>query len=64
MIETRIITLHDLSGIPVLVNLDRVSYVRQSENCSVIYFTDTVNVKVSETLNEIGKFVSAKKYIG
>ena len=64
MVNTNIVTLHDISGVPVLVNMDRVSYIRQSENCYIIYLTDNISVKVSETLNDIGKFVSARKYIG
>lgn len=64
MTNTHIITLHDISGDAILVNLDRVSYIRQAENSCVIYLTDNISVRVSETLNDIGKFVDAKKYIG
>ena len=59
MIETHIITLHDISGDAILVNLDKLAYVRQSDN----YFDSGLSAKVVETLNEIGKYVSAKKNI-
>jgi hypothetical protein len=61
--ENRIVTLHDISGDAILVNMDSIRYVRQAENYCVIYMSDNITVKVSETLNDIGKFVNAKKYI-
>jgi hypothetical protein len=64
MIETHIITLHDISGDAILVNLDKLAYVRQSDNYCIIYFDGGLSAKVVETLNEIGKYVSAKKNIG
>jgi hypothetical protein len=62
--DSKIITLHDISGDPILVNLDKINFARQAENCCVIYLSDSYSVKVSETLNDIGKFVDARKYIG
>ena len=58
-----IITLHDISGEAVLVNLDKLNFARQSETCCIIYLSDGYTIKVSETLNDIGKFLSAKKKI-
>ena len=64
MIDTHIITLHDITGAAILVNLDKIAYVRQAETYCVIYIGDNLSVKVKETLNDIGKYVSAKKTIG
>ena len=58
-----IITLHDISGEAVLVNLDKLNFARQADTCCVLYLSDGYSVKVSETLNDIGKFLSAKKKI-
>lgn len=58
-----IITLHDISGEAVLVNLDKLNFARQSETYCIIYLSDGCTIKVSETLNDIGKFLSAKKKI-
>lgn len=63
MNESPIVTLHDISGGTVLVNTDNIIYIRQSETYCVIYMTDNIAVKVSETLNDIGKYLSAKTKI-
>ena len=63
MNESNIVTLHDISGSAILVNTDNIVYIRQAETCCVIYMTDNISVKVSETLNDIGKYLSAKTKI-
>lgn len=62
--SSKIVTLHDISGDEILVNLDKINYARQANTCCVIYLSDSYSVKVTETLNDIKKFVSSKNYIG
>lgn len=62
--DTPIITLHDIDDIPVLININQISCVRQAETYCIVYFGNNLSIKVKETLNDIGKCVNAKKYIG
>lgn len=61
--ESNMVTLHEVDGNPVLVNLNQVQCVRQSDMYCIIYLKDNLSVKVKETLNDIGKFVSSPKKI-
>jgi len=62
--NSKIVTLHDISGDEILVNLDKINYARQADTCCVIYLSDSYSVKVAETFNDIKKFISSKNYIG
>ena len=62
--SSKIVTLHDISGDEILVNLDKINLVRKAETCTVVYLSDNQSVKVTETFNEIKKFISSKHYIG
>ena len=62
--SSKIVTLHDISGDEILVNLDKINLVRNAETCTVVYLSDNQAVKVSETFIDIKKFISSKHYIG
>lgn len=62
--SSKIVTLHDISGDEILVNLDKINLVRKADTCTVVYLGDNLSVKVTETFNDIKKFVSSKNYIG
>ena len=62
--SSKIVTLHDISGDEILVNLDKINLVQKAETCTVIYLSDSYSVKVTETFIDIKKFISSKQYIG
>ena len=49
----KFIELHKKSGMPVIINTDRIKYVHEYNDGVVIWFEDNVYVEVQETYADI-----------
>lgn len=61
--NSSIITLHDVANTPVLVNLDLVETVLQEDTYCTLHMSSGDSIKVIESVDNIGKLVSAPKKI-
>lgn len=61
--NSSIITLHDVANNPVLVNLDLVETVLQEDTYCTLHMSSGDSIKVIESVDSIGKLVSAPKKI-
>ena len=61
--NSSIITLHDVANNPVLVNLDLVETVLQEDTYCTLHMSSGDSIKVIESVDNIGKLVSAPKKI-
>ena len=61
--NSSIITLHNVANNPVLVNLDLVETVLQEDTYCTLHMSSGDSIKVIESVDNIGKLVSAPKKI-
>lgn len=61
--NSSIITLHDVAGNSVLVNLDQMETALQEDNYCTLFMSSGNSVKVQESVDNIGKLVNAPKRI-
>ncbi len=61
--NSSIITLHDVAGNSVLVNLDQMETALQEDNYCTLFMSSGNSVKVQESVDNIGKIVNAPKRI-
>jgi uncharacterized protein YlzI (FlbEa/FlbD family) len=61
--NSSIITLHDVAGNSVLVNLDQMETALQEDRYCTLFMSSGNSVKVQESVDNIGKIVNAPKRI-